>query len=100
MDLFRIHTVPVPLDIDTYQGKESKCTTLDSQYKYLATNGHEYMDVTDAALESCNLHLIFIILYLHKALMHVPTLFYVYAYVYYHIVRSQINCEVNFITCI
>ena len=49
MDLFRIHTVPVPLDIDTYQGKESKYTTLELQYKYLATNGHEYMDVTDAA---------------------------------------------------
>ena len=54
MDLFRIHTVPVPLDIDTYQGKESKYTTLDLQYKYLATYGHDYMDVTDAALESCN----------------------------------------------
>ena len=24
------------------------------QYKYLATNGQEYMDVTDAALESCS----------------------------------------------
>ena len=54
MDLFRIHTVPVPLDTDTYQGKESKYTTSDLQYKYLATHGHEYMDVTDAALESCN----------------------------------------------
>ena len=54
MDLFRIHTVPVPLDIDTYQGKESKYTTLELQYKYLATNGHKYMDVTDAALDSCN----------------------------------------------
>ena len=54
MDLFRIHTVPVPLDIDTYQGKESKYTTLDLQYKYLATNGQEYMDVTDSALESCS----------------------------------------------
>ena len=54
MDLFRIHTMPVPLDIDTYQGKESKYTTLELQYKYLATNGHEYMDVTDAALDSCN----------------------------------------------
>ena len=54
MELFRIHTVPVPLDIDTYQGKESKYTTLNMQYKYLATNGQEYMDVTDAALESCS----------------------------------------------
>ena len=54
MDLFRIHTVPVPLDIDTYQGKVSKYTTLELQYKYLATNGHEYMDVTDAASDSCN----------------------------------------------
>ena len=54
MELFRIHTVPVPLDIDTYQGTESKYTTLDLQYKYLATNGQEYMDVTDSALESCS----------------------------------------------
>ena len=41
MNLFRIHTMPVPLDIDTYNGKESKYTTLDLQYKYLATNGQE-----------------------------------------------------------
>ena len=54
MDLFRIHTVPVPLDIDTYQGTESKYTILNLQYKYLATNGQEYMDVTDSALESCS----------------------------------------------
>ena len=54
MNLFRIHTVPVPLDIDTYKGHESKYTTLDLPYKYLATNGNEYMDITDAALESCN----------------------------------------------
>ena len=53
MDLFRIQTVPVPLDIDTYQGTESKYTTLNLQYEYLATNGQEYMDVTDSALESC-----------------------------------------------
>ena len=46
--------MPVPLDIDTYQGKESKYTTLNLQYKYLATNGQEYMDVTDAARESCS----------------------------------------------
>ena len=54
MNLFRIHTVPVPLDIDTYNGKESKYTSLDLQYKYLATNGQEYMDISDGALESCN----------------------------------------------
>ena len=54
MNLFRIQTVPVPLDVDTYEGKESKYTTLDLQYKYLATNQNEYMVITDAALESCN----------------------------------------------
>ena len=54
MELFTIHTVPVPLDIDTYHGKESKYTTLELKYKYLATNGQEYMDITDAALDSCN----------------------------------------------
>ena len=54
LNLYRVHTVPVPLDIDTYQGKESKYTTLDLQYKYLATNENEYMDISDSALESCN----------------------------------------------
>ena len=33
MDSFQIHTVPVPLDFPTYQGKESKYTTLELQYK-------------------------------------------------------------------
>ena len=54
MQLFRIHTVPVPLDIDTYEEKESKYTSLDLPYSYLATNGDEYMDITDAALDSCH----------------------------------------------
>ena len=53
MNLFRIHTVPVPLDIDTYEEKEHKYTTLELPYRYLATNGEEYMDITDAALDSC-----------------------------------------------
>ena len=54
MNLFRIHTVPVPLDIDTYEEKEHKYTTLELPYRYLATNGEEYMDITDAALDSCH----------------------------------------------
>ena len=54
MQLFIIHTVPVPLDIDTYEEKESKYTSLDLPYSYLATNGDEYMDITDAALDSCH----------------------------------------------
>ena len=54
MNLFRIHTVPVPLDIDTYEDKESKYTTLDLPYRYLATNGDEYMDISDAALAACH----------------------------------------------
>ena len=56
LNLYRINTVPVPLDIDTYQGKESKYTTLDLQYKYLATSENEYMDISDSALESCNMY--------------------------------------------
>ena len=54
LDLYRIQTVPVPLDIDTYNGFESKYSTLDLQYKYLAANDNEYMDISDSALESCN----------------------------------------------
>ena len=56
LDLYRIHTVPVPLDKDTYDGKESKYTTLDLDHPYLATDGSEYMDITDAALDSCEVY--------------------------------------------
>ena len=54
LNLFRIHTVPVPLDIDTYQQTEAKYTILTLPYEYLATNDDEYMDITDAALASCH----------------------------------------------
>ena len=54
LNLFWIHTVPVPLDIDTYQQTEAKYTTLTLPYEYLATNDDEYMDITDAALASCH----------------------------------------------
>ena len=56
LNLYRIHTVPVPLDLDTYEGKESKYTTLSLEYPFLATNGAEYMDITDAALDSCEIY--------------------------------------------
>ena len=54
LNLYRLHTVPVPLDKDTYDGVESKYTTLELPYKYLATNENEYMDISDSALESCS----------------------------------------------
>ena len=53
LKLYQIHTVPVPLDLDTYMGQESKYTTLTSEFPYIAVNGDEYMDITEGALDSC-----------------------------------------------
>ena len=56
LNLYRIHTVPVPLDKDTYDGKESKYTTIELEYPYLATNGEEYMDITQPTLDTCEVY--------------------------------------------
>ena len=56
LDLYRLHMVPVPLDWDTYAGRESKYTSIALEYPYLATNGEEYMDITDATLDSCEVY--------------------------------------------
>ena len=34
-------------------GRESKYTTLTLEFPYIAVNGDEYMDITEAALDSC-----------------------------------------------
>ena len=54
LQLFRIHHVPVPLDIDTYQSKESKYTTLQLSNDYIAANSLEFMELTSLTLQTCH----------------------------------------------
>ena len=53
MDLYKLHTVHVPLDKDTYDGKESKYTRLDLKQNHLAISKEEYIDLTQHQLNSC-----------------------------------------------
>ena len=53
MDLYKLHTVHVPLDKDTYDGKESKYTKLDLKQNNLAISKEEYIDLTQHQLNPC-----------------------------------------------
>ena len=53
MDLYKLHTVHVPLDKDTYDGKEGKYTRLDLKQNHLAISKEEYIDLTQHQLNSC-----------------------------------------------
>ena len=53
MDLYKLHTVHVPLDKDTYDGKESKYTRLDLKQNHLAISKEEYIDLDQHQLNSC-----------------------------------------------
>ena len=53
MDLYKLHTVHVPLDKDTYDGKESKYTWLDLKQNHLAISKEEYIDLDQHQLHSC-----------------------------------------------
>ena len=44
MDLYKLHTVHVPLDKDTYDGKQSKYTRLHPKQNHLAISKEEYID--------------------------------------------------------
>ena len=44
MDLYKLHTVHIPLDKDTYDGKESKYTRLDLKQNHLTISKEEYID--------------------------------------------------------
>ena len=43
MDLYKIHTVHVPLDKDTYDRKECKYTKLDLKQNHLVISKEEYI---------------------------------------------------------
>lgn len=53
LDLYKLSTVPVPLDKDTYDGKESKFTTLNLKTNHIAISEQEYIDLTQHQLDSC-----------------------------------------------
>ena len=53
MDLYKLHTVHVPLDKDTYDGKESKYMRLDLKQNHLAISKEEYIDLDQHQLNSC-----------------------------------------------
>ena len=53
MDLYKLHTVHVPLDKDTYDGKESKYTRLHLKQNHLAISKEEYIDLDQHQLNSC-----------------------------------------------
>ena len=53
MDLYKLHTVHVPLDKDTYDGKESKYMRLDLKQNHLAISKEEYIDLNQHQLYSC-----------------------------------------------
>ena len=53
LDLYRLHTIPVPLDLDTYEGKESKYTHVQFKNTHLAISEREYMEVNQKQLDSC-----------------------------------------------
>ena len=53
MDLYKLHTVHIPLDKDTYDGKESKYTRLDLKQNHLAISKEEYIDLDQHQLNSC-----------------------------------------------
>ena len=53
MDLYKLHTVHVPLDKDTYDGHEHRYTRLDLKQNHLAISKEEYIDLTQHQLNSC-----------------------------------------------
>ena len=53
MDQYKLHTVHVPLDKDTYDGKESRYTRLDLKQSHLAISKEEYIDLDQHQLNSC-----------------------------------------------
>ena len=53
MDLYKLHTVHVPLDKDTYEGKESKYTQLHLKQNHLTISRDEYIDLTQHQLNLC-----------------------------------------------
>ena len=53
MDLYKLYTVHIHLDKDTYDGKESKYTRLDLKQNHLTISKKEYINLDQHQLNSC-----------------------------------------------
>ena len=53
MDLYKLHTVHIPLDKDTYDRKESKYTRLNLKQNHLAIFKVEFIELDQHQLNSC-----------------------------------------------
>ena len=51
MDLYKLHTVHVPLDKDTYDRKESKYARLHLKQNHLTISKEEYIDCRSTSIE-------------------------------------------------
>ena len=57
--------MPVPLDRDTYDCKENKCTEISLSHEYIAISGKEYMAISEKALSCFTLHMDYLCESLH-----------------------------------
>ena len=52
MSLYSINTVPVPMDAETYEGKNNKYSLIEVEYKYMAVTHITYVPLTEQQLQS------------------------------------------------
>ena len=50
MSLYSIGTVPVPIDTETYEGKNNKYNLIEVEYKYMAVTNIKYVPLTEQQL--------------------------------------------------
>ena len=53
MSLYSINTVPVPMDAETYEGKNNKYSLIEVEYKYMAVTHITYVPLTEQQLQLC-----------------------------------------------
>ena len=50
MSLYSIDTVPVPMDTETYEGKNNEYSLVEVEYKYMAVTHITYVPLTEQEL--------------------------------------------------
>ena len=53
MSLYSIDTVPMPMDAETYEGKNNEYSLIKVEYKYLAVTHITYLPLTEQQLQLC-----------------------------------------------
>ena len=53
MSLYSIDTVPVPMDAETYEGKNNEYSLIEMEYKYMAVTHITYVPLTKQQLQLC-----------------------------------------------